>query len=301
MTRCGFVGLGIIGRAMVRNLLAAGHEVAVFNRSPGPAAALAAEGAVPAASPRDAAQGAEVVLTCVSDSTALEAVVLGPAGVLEGAAAGTVLVDHSTVAPTSAREVASRCAERGVAALDAPVSGGEEGAVAGTLSIMVGGDAGSLERVRPLLEVLGATVRHVGPSGAGQLVKAANQLLVGGTLALVAEALLLLEAEDVDVGTAVEVLGGGLAGSRVLETKAQRMLERRFAPGARADLHRKDLAITAQVARQAGVPTLLTAVVGQLFEALHAQGRGDLDHSAVIAVLADLAGRPAGPPTPTSA
>ena len=291
MTTCAFLGLGIMGRAMVRNLLAAGHPVTVYNRSPGPAKLLEADGASVAPTPAAAVAGAEVVFTCLTDGDALETVVLGEQGALGGAGTGTVLVDTSTVAPGTARRLAEVCEPHGVTVLDAPVSGGEQGAVDGSLSVMVGGDREAFVRVLPLLEVIGATIEHVGQAGAGQTVKAANQLLVAGIYTLVSEALLVLEAEEVELDPALRVLAGGLAGNRVLELKGRSMLDRRFEPGARVDLHRKDLGIALDVAAGAGIPVPLTAVVGQLYEALGAQGHGDLDHSAVFQLLAGLAGR----------
>lgn len=291
MTACAFLGLGIMGRAMVRNLLAAGHRVTVYNRSPGPAQQLEREGAAVASSPAGSVSGAEVVFTCLTDGDALESVVLGEQGALGAAAAGTVFIDTSTVAPKAARRIAQACEQRGVAALDAPVSGGEQGAVDGSLSVMVGGSQEAFDRVVPLLEVIGATIEHVGEAGAGQTVKAANQLLVAGIYTLVSEALLVLEAEQVELDPAIRVLVGGLAGNRVLELKGRSMLDRRFEPGARVDLHRKDLTIALELAKGAGIPVPLTAVVGQLYEALGAQGHGDLDHSAVFQLLACLAGR----------
>jgi 2-hydroxy-3-oxopropionate reductase len=289
--RTAFVGLGIMGRAMASNLLAAGHEVAVHNRSHGPAEALEARGARASTSPADAARHAEVVFTCLTDGAVVEAALTGPEGVLAGVAPGTVLVDHSTIDPATVARIADRARAVGCELLDAPVSGGDRGAVEGTLSIMVGGDEEAFRRVRPLLEVLGRTIARVGPSGSGQRVKAANQLLVGGTYALVSEALLLLEDGSVDVDQALAVLMGGLAGSRILEVKGQQMRDRRFEPGARVSLQRKDLAIARQLAEQQGVAIPVTAVVEQLYRALASRGGADLDHSAVLLVLEDLAGR----------
>ena len=296
MASCAFVGLGVMGREMARNLLAAGHDVAVFNRSPGPAQDLEAAGAVVAETPAQAARSAEVVLTCLLDGPVVADVILGEGGVLAGASPGTIVVDHSTIDPATSVRVAEACAACDVMALDAPVSGGDAGARAGTLSIMVGGEIDAVERVRPILEVLGSTIEHVGAAGAGQRVKAANQLLVAGIYSLVSEALLLVEDEGIDADAAVRVLAGGLAGSRILETKAATMRERSFEPGARVDLHRKDLGIVLELARDAGVAVPVTAVVSQLYEALAAQGGGDLDHSAVLTVIERLAGRGTPPP-----
>lgn len=299
MTRCAFIGLGIMGREMARNLLEAGHEVRVANRSPEPVEALAAAGATPAATPAEAARGAEVVFTCLLDGPVVEQVLLGTDGVLEGCAPGTIIIDHSTIDPATAVRVAAAGAERQVRVLDAPVSGGDAGAREGTLSIMIGGDRDAVEEVRPLLEVLGRTIEHVGAAGAGQQVKAANQLLVAGIYSLVSEALLLVEDEAIDADASLRVLAGGLAGNRILDTKASSMRARSFEPGARVDLHRKDLGIVLDLARGAGVALPVTAVVAQLYEALAAQGHGDLDHSSVLQVLEQLAGRT--PPDPATA
>jgi 2-hydroxy-3-oxopropionate reductase len=289
---CGFVGLGVMGLPMARNLLRAGFELTVYNRSPGRTEQLESEGAVSVSSPRAVAERAQIVLTCLSSPDAVKEVVMGNSGVLEGAKPGMTFIDHSTIDPATARDVAQACRERGVAALDAPVSGGEQGAINGNLSIMVGGDEDSFQSALPVLNAMGATVRHVGPSGAGQTVKAANQMIVGGTIGVVAEALLLLEAQGVALAPALEVLGGGLAGSAVLDAKGKRMLARDFAPGAKAKLQVKDLTIALNLAHEAGVPVPITAITAQLFEAMIATGRSDLDHGGLFALLAELAGRP---------
>ncbi len=280
-----------MGRGMARNLLAAGHEVVVTNRSPGPVAELAAAGAETAATPAQAAAAADVVLTCLLDGPVVEQAILGPDGVLQGARPGTVVIDHSTIDPATAIRIATGCADQGVTALDAPVSGGDVAARDGTLSIMVGGDADAVDRVRPVLEVLGATIEHVGAAGAGQRVKAANQLLVGGIYSLVSEAILVVEEEGIDAEAALRVLAGGLAGSRILDLRAGSMRERSFVPGASTDIQRKDLRIALDVARSSGIAMPVTAVVAQLYEALAGQGGGALDHSAVLLVLERLAGR----------
>lgn len=291
MSTCAFIGLGVMGREMARNLVEAGNDVTVYNRSPGPVEALAAAGADVAGSPAEAAHGAEFVLTCLTDGPAVEQVVLGRAGVLEGAAPGTILIDHTTTAPATAELIAASCAERDVHVLDAPVSGGDAGAREATLSIMVGGDVEVVARARPILAAIGTTVERVGSVGAGQRVKAANQLLVAGIYALVSEALLLIEEDGIDTEAALGVLAGGLAGNRILELKGGTMRARVFEPGARIDLHRKDLAIVLDLARNTGVAVPVTAVVTQLYEAVAAQGGGDLDHSAVLTVIEQLAGR----------
>ncbi|MCT2583405.1 2-hydroxy-3-oxopropionate reductase [Actinophytocola gossypii] len=291
MTRIAFIGLGIMGLPMATNLVRAGHEVAGYNRGEAKRARFADAGGTAAGSVAEAVRGAEVVITMLPDSPDVEEVVLGPDGVLESAGAGALLVDMSTIAPATARTVAELAAETGVRAVDAPVSGGEQGAIDGTLSIMVGGEPADVEAARPLLEVLGGTVVHVGPSGSGQTVKAANQLVVAGTIQLVAEALTLLDAQGVELRSAVEVLSGGLAGSAILDRKAPGMLARRFAPGFRVDLHHKDLGIVLDSAREAGVVIPLGGAVAQLMAALRAQGDGHLDHSALLLGVERLSGK----------
>lgn len=291
MTRIGFIGLGVMGLPMAVNLVRAGHDVSGFNRSDGRRARFAEAGGTAADSVADAVRDAEIVITMLPDSPDVEAVVLGADGVLAAAREGAVLVDMSTVSPGTARLVAGRAAQAGVRALDAPVSGGEQGAVEGTLSVMVGGDAADVETARPVLAALGSTIVHVGLAGAGQTVKAANQLVVAGTIQLLAEALTFLAAHGVDRGRAVEVLAGGLAGSAVLDRKAAGMLAREFDPGFRIDLHHKDLGIVVDSAREAGVVIPLGAAVAQLMAAARAQGHGGLDHSALLLGVERLSGR----------
>ena len=289
--RVGFVGLGIMGKPMALNLQRAGHAMAVFSRSPGPVAEVVAAGAIAAADLAEVATGRDVVITMILDSPDVEAVVLGPGGILESADPGTLIVDMSTVKPETARKVAAAAADRGCAALDAPVSGGDVGAREGTLSIMVGGEAADVERARPVLEALGTTIEHVGPAGAGQTVKAANQLIIAGTLAVLAEAVVLLEACGVDLEVALRVLGGGMAQSRILERKGPAMITRRFEPGFRVDLHHKDLGIVLATAREEGVSVPVTGLVAQLLASLQATGRGRLDHSALVLLAEELSGR----------
>jgi 2-hydroxy-3-oxopropionate reductase len=291
MARIGFIGLGVMGRPMAEHLVRAGHQVTVHNRSQGPVRALVEAGAKAASSAAEAADGAEVVITMVPDSPDVEAVVLGEHGVLETARRGLLLIDMSTIRPDTARELAEAAAARGVRFLDAPVSGGQAGAVEATLSIMVGGSAEDFQAARPLLETLGRTIVHVGPVGAGQTVKAANQLIVAGVIELVSEAIVLLEAHQVEMGPAVEVLAGGLAGNQVLERKAAGMLARRFDPGFRIDLHHKDLQIVQAAARDAGVAVPVTALVAQMLVSLRSLGRGGLDHGAILTLIEDLSGR----------
>jgi 2-hydroxy-3-oxopropionate reductase len=299
----GVIGLGIMGAPMARNLLRAGFPLVVWNRTAARADALVAEGAERAGSPREVAERAGVVITMLSDSPDVEAVYRAPDGVLAGVTSrgsgrsqsqaretGVVLVDMSTIAPRVARELAAEAAARGAAMLDAPVSGGDVGAQRGTLSIMVGGDAEALARVRPALEALGTRITHVGGSGAGQVVKACNQIVVGLTLEALGEALVLGSKAGVAPQAIVEALGGGLAASRVLEVRGPKLLARDFAPGFKLDLHAKDLAIVLDTARQLDVPLPGAALVAELFEAERARGHGEADNSTVVRALEALAG-----------
>ncbi|HYH28872.1 MAG TPA: 2-hydroxy-3-oxopropionate reductase [Pseudonocardia sp.] len=292
MTTIGFIGLGIMGGPMAANLLAAGHTVLGYDTQPAASDRLVAAGGK-AVDSVGAATAADVVITMLPDSPQVEEVVLGEGGVLEHAEPGLLLVDMSTIRPDTSVTVAAAAAARGVRALDAPVSGGEKGAVDGVLSIMVGGEAEAFAAARPVLEVLGKTIVHVGPSGAGQTVKAANQLVVGGIYALVAEAIVLLEASGVDAGPGLDVLAGGLAGSRILDLKRESMLARQFAPGFRIDLHHKDMGIALAAAREAGVALPMTGLVAQLVAAARAQGHGSLDHSVLLKVLENVSGKAA--------
>lgn len=285
MAKIAFIGLGIMGMPMAVNLVRAGHEVTGYNRSQAKTERFAEQGGQATSSVRDAVRGAEFVITMLPDSPDVEAVA---GDVLT--APGALWIDMSTISPTTARTVAGQAKEAGLRPLDAPVSGGEQGAIDGTLSIMVGGEPADVEAARPVFEAVGNTIVLVGPSGAGQTVKAANQLIVAGTIGLVAEALTLLNKQGVDLAPAVEVLSGGLAGSAVLDRKSPNMLRHEFTPGFRVDLHHKDLGIALGSARDAGVPLPLGAVTAQLMAAARAQGHGDLDHSALLLVLEQLAG-----------
>lgn len=291
MTQIAFIGLGVMGAPMASNLIDAGHEVVCFTRTPEKGRALVQKGARMAGSVQDAVQTAQVVLTMLPDSPDVEAVVLGEEGVLAHAASGTVLIDASTIRPDVSQAIWHAAAARDIRALDAPVSGGEAGAIEGTLSIMVGGEREDFDAAHPTLTAVGSTIVHVGPAGAGQTVKAANQLMVAGHLQLLAEALVFLDAQGVDLASAVTVLGGGLAGSTVIQRKAPAMLERKFTPGFRVDLHHKDLGIVVDTARSAGVSIPLGAHVAELVGSLRAQGAGGLDHSALLLQVEELSGR----------
>jgi 2-hydroxy-3-oxopropionate reductase len=284
--RVAFIGLGIMGRPMAGRLLEAGVSLTVHSRSPGPVAALVAAGAARADSPWAAAAGADVVITMLPDTPDVEDVILGERGVAAGAAAGTLVIDMSTIDPGAARRIAERLAAEGVEMLDAPVSGGEVGAVGGTLSIMVGGTDVAFERALPLLGAMGKNVVHVGTNGAGQVAKACNQLVVAATIEAVAEALLLAERSGVDAARVREALLGGFAGSKILEVHGQRMLDRAFEPGFRARLHRKDARIVLEAARASGAPIpSFEVVAGQLDRLVDRLDGGELDHSALLLAL----------------
>ncbi|HLT62070.1 MAG TPA: 2-hydroxy-3-oxopropionate reductase [Microlunatus sp.] len=291
MSTVAVIGLGIMGAPMAANLVEAGHDVIGHNRSRAKVERLIEAGGRGADSVAEAVADAEVIITMVPDSPDVEAVAEGEDGILARARDGALWVDCSTIRPDVATRLADAARARGLRPLDAPVSGGEAGAVEGTLSIMVGGDAADFEAARPVLEAVGSTIVHVGPSGSGQTVKAANQLIVAGTIELVAEALVFLEAYDVDTTAAVSVLAGGLAGNRILDRKAGSMINREFEPGFRVDLHHKDLGIVLAAAREAGVAIPLGSHTAQLVQALRQLGHGDLDHSALLLLVEQLSGR----------
>jgi 2-hydroxy-3-oxopropionate reductase len=285
-----FIGLGIMGRPMAANLVKAGFDVAGYSRRRESADELLAAGGRWAPSVAAVVRDAGAVITMLPDSPDVEAVALGPDGIVGHAPSGALYIDMSSIRPDVARRVAGAGTARGLRCLDAPVSGGEQGAIDGTLSIMVGGAAAGVDAARPLLDAMGATILHVGPAGAGQTVKAANQLIVAGNIALVAEALVFLEAQGVDVAAAVAVLAAGLAGSTVLTRKASSMLAGDFTAGFRVELHDKDLAIFTAAAREARVVTPVGAILAQLTGAACAQGDGSLDHSALMRVIQRLSG-----------
>lgn len=290
MAAIGFIGPGIMGAPMIDNLVDAGHQVRAFGRSTTSRERIQAAGATVADSPGAAAAGADVVVTMLPDTPDVQAVLLGEHGLAQTLAAPQVYVDMSTIRPDVTREIHRVLSERGVGVLDAPVSGGEAAAKEGTLSIMVGGEASVLASVHEVLAVMGATITHVGPAGAGQLTKAANQLIVAANIQAVAEAIVLLESAGADVGAALSAIGGGLAGSTVLERKREAFLAGTFAPGFRIDLHNKDLRIVRDTADDAGVGLPMTATVSQLMVAAGAKGYGDLDHSALLKVTREFNG-----------
>ena len=286
--RIGFIGLGIMGAPMAANLVKAGFEVTGYNRSPARVEQLVAAGGHGAKGIAEAVGDADVVATMVPDSPDVQAVL---AEVFEHAPAGALIIDFSSIRPDVSAALAAEGAGRGFRVLDAPVSGGEAGAIEGVLSIMVGGAAEDFGAAKPVFDAVGKTIVHVGPAGSGQTVKAANQLMVAGHLELLAEAIVFLEAYGVDTEAALRVLGGGLAGSTVIQRKGAAMLARDFTPGFRIALHDKDMGIVTAAAREAGVVIPLGAVAAQLVASLKAQGDGGLDHSALLKLVAQLSGR----------
>lgn len=287
--RVGFIGLGIMGKPMARNLLRAGFSLTVHNRSRAAVEELVGEGAQAANSPAEVARLSDVIITMLPDSPDVTSVIGGNAGVLEGAHPGSLIVDMSTIAPRVAQELAERAAARGMNMLDAPVSGGDTGAVAGTLSIMVGGEESAFERALPLFKAMGKTIVHIGKSGAGQIVKACNQIVVALTIEAVSEALVLGAKAGVDPKKILQVLGGGLAANRVMELRGPTMIEHNFTPGFKVRLHHKDLGIALITGSQLGVPLPVTSIVDQFLTALLADAKGDLDHSSLLTIVEGLA------------
>jgi len=288
--KIGFIGLGIMGKPMARNLLKAGYAVTVTNRSRPAMEELHRAGAHLGPSPKDVAAAAEIVITMLPNSPDVEAVVLGPNGVLEGAKPGTILADMSTISPLVSQKIYREAKQRGVRALDAPVSGGEKGAIEGILSIMVGGDKEVFDAVVPVFQAMGKTITYMGPAGAGGFTKLANQVIVAINLTAISEALTLGAKAGLDPERLIQALGGGMAGSRCLDMKGPQIIKGNFQPGFKIDLHYKDLGLIMEAARALQVPLPTTAVVQELFSALRVKGRGGLDHSAVITLIEDLAG-----------
>ncbi len=280
----GFIGLGVMGAPMARNLLAAGYEVVAWNRSAGPLEELAAAGARAVDGPAAVAREADVVISIVKDDAAVREVLAGPEGAIAAARPGALVIDMSTVSPAVARELAEEATAREVAFLDAPVSGGDVGARDGTLSIMVGGDGGEVERARPVFEVLGSRVTHVGAAGAGQVAKACNQVLVAVIFGGLAEALVLGSKLGVDPAAILDAVGGGMAANRIMEVRRDNFLGHDFAPGFKVDLHHKDLEIALGASGEVDAPLPLTAEVQQMFRQLRAAGFGEEDDSALLRV-----------------
>ncbi|MEV8376437.1 2-hydroxy-3-oxopropionate reductase [Kribbella sp. NPDC056861] len=291
MTNIAFIGLGIMGNPMAVHLANAGHAVAGFDHNPERYAALAEAGGRGASSLADAVKGADVICVMVPDSPDVQQVLSADDGVFQLAETGTLIIDFSSIRPDVTQQLAEQARAIGFRMLDAPVSGGEAGAKNAALSIMVGGEADDFAIAKPVFDAVGKTVVHVGPSGSGQTVKAANQLIVAANIQAVAEALVFLEAYGVDTAAALEVLGGGLAGSAVLQQKKANMLSRSFEPGFRIDLHHKDMGIVTAAAREAGVVVPLGALVAQLVASARANGDGGLDHSALLRGVERLSGK----------
>lgn len=288
--RIGFIGLGIMGRGMARNILKAGFPLRVWNRTASRMDELAAEGAGTANSPGDLAFHSDIIITCVSDTPDVEQVILGEGGVIHGARPGSLVIDMSTISPQATQRIAARLAERHIHMLDAPVSGGSEGAERGTLSIMVGGDAAQFERALPVFQAMGKTITHLGPIGAGQTTKLVNQILVVGHALAMSEALLFAQAGGVDLHKALAAVSSGAAGSWMLSNRGPQILARDWRPGFTIDLQQKDLRLVLQEADRLGVPLPGTALIHQLYRTLQARGLGHEGNHALIKALENLAG-----------
>ncbi len=290
MAKIAFVGLGIMGKPMSKNLLKAGHSVVVYDVAPAPVADVVAAGGTAAKSSKEAASQADVIITMLPDGPEVEAAVLGPGGILEGAAKGSTVVDMSSISPVVAQKVGAACAAKGVEFLDAPVSGGEPKAIEGTLAIMVGGDAKTFEKIEPILKTMGASVTLTGPVGAGNVTKLANQIMVACNIAAMGEALTLATKAGLDPEVVFNAVKGGLAGSNVLNAKAPMVISRNFQPGFRIALHQKDLRNALLAAESMKVALPLTSAVQNMLMALMNNGKGSLDHSAIVTVVETMAG-----------
>jgi 3-hydroxyisobutyrate dehydrogenase len=288
--KIGFIGLGIMGQGMAHNLLKAGFPLTVWNRTASKADALVEAGARLGRDPADVAAQSDIIIICVSDTPDVEAVIQGEEGVLKGVKAGSLVIDCSTISPIATRKLAEQLAEAGVAMLDAPVSGGSEGAVRGTLSIMVGGETQDFERAQPVFEAIGKKITHVGPSGAGQTVKLVNQILVVGNCLAMCEALLFAQAGGVDTAKALEAVAAGAAGSWMLSNRGPQILQRDWRPGFTIDLQQKDVRLILDAAAELGVPLPSTALIFQLYRTLQAQGLGSEGNHALVKALENLAG-----------
>ena len=285
----GFIGLGIMGKPMARNLLKAGHVLIIHNRSRAAVDELTREGARPMNNAKAVAEHSDIVVTVLPDSPDVELVYASEQGIFAGAKSGSLLVDMSSISPVVARKLAAEAERRGCDMLDAPVSGGEAGAIGATLSIMIGGKASAVERAMPLFQTLGKNIVHVGDAGAGQITKAANQMVVGATIAIVAEALVLAKKAGVDPAKVRQALLGGFAQSKILEAHGQKMLERNFNPGFRIRLHEKDMKIALATGSEYGVPLMVSGVVAQMMTAMKGMALADLDHSALVKLIEELA------------
>ena len=285
----GFVGLGIMGRPMAKNLLQAGYSVTVYDVVATSVEELATDGATPASSSREVAEQVPTTITMVPDSADSEAAILGPGGVLEGASSGSTVIDMSSIAPGTSQKLAAACEEKGVGFLDAPVSGGEPKAIDGTLAIMVGGKKDVFDRFADMFDVLGGSIVLCGDYGAGNTTKLANQIIVAANIQAVCEALVLAVKAGLDPNVVYEAIKGGLAGSTVMDAKAPMMIAGNFQPGFRVKLHQKDLHNALLTGKDLGVPLPVTSLVQQMLGALMSDGKGDLDHSALANVIEDMA------------
>jgi len=285
----GFIGLGIMGKPMARNLIKAGYQLVVHNRSRAAVDELSKEGAQAASSSKDVAARSEIVITMLPDSPDAELVYDGENGIFAGAKPGMLLIDMSSISPVVARKLAGEAQEQGLDMIDAPVSGGEAGAISATLSIMIGGKSPAVERAMPIFQALGKNIVHVGEAGAGQVTKAANQMVVGTTIAIVSEALVLAAKAGVDPAKVRQALLGGFAQSKILEAHGQKMLERNFKPGFRIRLHEKDMKIALATGSEYGVPLMVTSQVAQMMTAMKSMDNGDLDHSGLVKFVEELA------------
>jgi 2-hydroxy-3-oxopropionate reductase len=285
----GFIGLGIMGKPMARNLIKAGYSLVVHNRSRAAVEELIKDGAQAAGNPKEVAERSDVIITVLPDSPDVELVYTSDQGVFARAKPGMLLIDMSTISPIVARKLAASAQDRGCDMLDAPVSGGEAGAIGATLSIMIGGVSSAVERAMPIFESLGKNLVHVGDAGAGQVTKAANQIVVGTTIAIVSEALVLAAKAGVDPAKVRQALLGGFAQSKILEAHGQKMLDRNFKPGFRIRLHEKDMKIALAAGFEYGVPLMVTSQVAQMMSAMDSMGHGDLDHSGLVKLVEEMA------------
>ena len=285
----GFIGLGIMGKPMARNLIKAGYSLVVHNRSRAAVEELIEDGAQAAGSPKEAAECSDVIMTMLPDSPDVELVYTGEEGIFSGVKSGTLLIDMSSIAPAVARAVAAEAEKLGCDMIDAPVSGGEAGAIGGTLSIMIGGKGSAVERAMPIFQPLGKNIVHVGAPGAGQVTKAANQMVVGTTIAIVGEALVLAAKAGVDPVKVRQALLGGFAQSKILEAHGEKMLQRNFKPGFRIRLHEKDMKIALATGFEYGVALMVTSQVAQMMSAMNSMGHGDLDHSGLVKLVEEMA------------
>ena len=290
MVKVGFIGLGIMGRGMARNLLKKSFDVTVWNRTASKMEEFTADGAVGANSPKEVAETCDIIMICVSDTPDVEAVVYGDEGILAGIGEGNLLIDHSTISPHTTLELAKATNQKGAFWLDAPISGGSEGAKNGTLSIMIGGDAEQFERAKPYLEAFGTTITHVGKQGAGQMVKLVNQILVVVNCLAVSEAMLFAEAGGLDLQATLAAVEGGAAGSWMLSNRGSQMIVRDWRPGFTINLQQKDLRLVLEAADQLGIPVLATSLVFNLYRTLQQQGLGEEGNHGLVKALEKMTG-----------